>query len=210
MKVDPDDARARVAGLFLKARQPLGAAILYAESARGGSSDPGVWCGLGASLMGSRGVLVRQPFEDWAARVFHHAAPWLAGTPFAEVAREWQPQLPVPSTDAALIAADLDELLAFLRVDDGVLPEAVDGLAADDQTFAVMMLLDASPHAAPVAAAAIRGRWGTRATLAALKRVGAFAEHDEVRAAVNDAARAPNRAELEPYLGWALERLPRD
>lgn len=207
MEVDPDTARARVAQLFLKARQPLGAAILYAESARDGSVDPGVWCGLGASLMGARGTLVREPFEDWAARVFLHGQRWFDGTPFADIAAEWQPQLPAPSTDAGLIPADLDELLGFLIVDDDVLPAAVDALAADDRMFAVMMLLDASPHAAPVAAAAIRNRWGTRAAVSALKRAGAYIHHADVRAALGDAARAPNRDHLEPYLRLALVRL---
>jgi hypothetical protein len=206
VQLDADDARNRVARLFLKAHQPLGAAVLYAESARAGSIDPEIWCGLGASLMGARGVLVRQPFEDWAARVFRHAAPWFAGTAFSDVAAEWQPQLPPPSTDASLGPADLDELLAFLLVTDDVLASAIDALAADDRVFAIMMLLDASPHAVPITAAAIRGRWGLPAARAALKRAGAVAQDPAVRAALDDAARGSDRDQLEPYLGWVRDR----
>ncbi|KAB2910803.1 MAG: hypothetical protein F9K40_01895 [Kofleriaceae bacterium] len=206
MELDHDDLRLKVARLFLSARQPLGAAVLLAEAARGGSRDPEVWCGLGAALMGSRGVLVSKPFEDWAALVFRDA-PSFAGTPYAEVAAEWQASVPAPARAEPLTRADLDELLRFLLVTEDVLVECVDGLAADDQMFAVMVIVEASPHASAVARAAILGRWGMGAARSALKRVAPLLDRVDVRAAITEAARGPHRDELRPYLASALQQI---
>ena len=164
MELDHDDLRLKVARLFLGARQPLGAAVLLAEVVRGGNRDPEVWCGLGAALMGARGVLVSKPFEDWAALVFRDA-PSFAGTPYAEVAAE--------------------------------------------QMFAVMVIVEASPHASAVARAAILGRWGMGAARSALKRVAPLLDRVDVRAAITEAARGPHCDELRPYLASALQQIGR-
>lgn len=209
MLADADEARLRLARMFLRARQPLGAAVLFTELARDGSRDPEVWCGLGAALMGSRGTLVRKPFEDWAAYVFRQAEPLVKGTPFAEITAQWRSELPPPTSDDTLGAAELDALQEFLLISEDVLPQAVDGLPRDDHMIAVMILGDHSRHAASVVRAAIGGRWGAAAARAALKRAGRFLDRVDVRAAITGAARAPNRDELEPYLGWALDQIGR-
>lgn len=203
------EPRVRLARMWLRAGQPLGAALLLTELTLESSRDPEVWCGLGAALMGARGTLVRKPFEQWAARVFHQAGALVRGTPFAEVAVHWQAQLPPPG-DAPLEGRELAELFAFLQVTDDVWPAAIDGLPPADHMLAVMVLGDHSPHAAPVIRAAVGGRWGAAAARAALKRAGRFAARDvDVRAAIVEAAGRPGSAELEPYLGWAIDGFTR-
>ncbi len=207
MQIDPTEARLRVARMFLRARQPLGAAVVLAELARRGNRDPEVWCGLGAALLGSRGALVVKPFELWAARVLREAEPLVFGTPFAQTRLELERGLPPPATAEPMDAVALDELIPYLLVTDDVLPGAIDGLPADDRMFAVMMLADHSGHALPVIRAAIRGRWGPPAARAALKRCGRFLDRVDLRAAITAAGGSPGHDELEPYLGHVLDQI---
>ena len=60
MSIDSNQHALRIAMDLFKGRQPLAAAIVYAEVARSGHSVPELWCGLGAALMASRGRLVRR------------------------------------------------------------------------------------------------------------------------------------------------------
>lgn len=92
--MSPIDLGLRIGMDLFKARQPLAAAIVYAELARSGVSSPELWCGLGSSLMASRGRFVRKPFEDWAAKVFRRGAPLFAGTPYDGPVSEWLTELP--------------------------------------------------------------------------------------------------------------------
>jgi len=207
MEITPENLLEKAALTFWRARQPLAAAVLFADLVGGGSEAPPVWCGLGSSLMASRGVLVRQPFEAWAARVFARAMPLVAGTPFEAAAKTWAAELPVASA-VAFTAAEAPALLDFLLVTDAVLPDAVAPLPEEDRMFAVMAMGDrANVRYVPVLCAAIDGRFGPGAARSALKRVGPFLDRVDLRAALGRAARAPASQELQPYLGWVLARI---
>ncbi len=194
--------------MFLRARRPLGAAVLLAELIRSGSGAAEVWCGLGAALLGAREPLEVRPFERWAAWVLRDAEPVVLGTPFAQPRLDLARDLPPPATEEPLRAYELDELVGFLH-DGGREPlvRAVDGLVGDDRVAAVATLAETSGHAAPVVVAAIRGRWGLAAARAALRRAPRWVEVAAVRAAITAATHGPDRDRLEPHLGHAVDAL---
>lgn len=87
--------------MFLRARRPLGAAVLLAELIRSGSGAAEVWCGLGAALLGAREALEVRPFERWAAWVLRDAEPVVLGTPFAQPRLDLARDLPPPAPPCA-------------------------------------------------------------------------------------------------------------
>jgi hypothetical protein len=209
MLPDADGMALRAAMDFFKAQQPLAAALVYAEAAQGGASAPGLWCGLGSSLMRCRGVLVRRPFEIWAAKVFRRGEPTFPGSPYAEIARDWLRELPEAGREAPLRDEELPAMIEFLLINERVLPEAAAALPQDDRMGVVMALGDRrAPLYVPLLRDAIEGRLGDGAARSALKRVGAFLERPDVQASLLAAARSPSRDELEPYLKFVLDRLP--
>jgi hypothetical protein len=211
MNVDPasDDFAMKTALTFFRARQTLAAAIIYTEVAQGGASTPGLWCGLGSALMASRGTFVRKPFEAWAAKVFRRGAPSFPGTPYAAAAKDWLAELPGAERVAPLTDEELPRMLEFLVVNEAVLPEATAALPDEDRMGVVMTLCGrAKPVYLPLLRAAIEGRLGHGAARSALKRIGPFLERAELQASLLAAAEAPDREELEPYLGFIVDRLP--
>ena len=88
MSTDSVQPAMSVAMDLFKAGHKLAAALVYAELAQGGASSAELWCGLGAALLGCRGLFVRKPFEVWAAKVFARGAPAFVGTAYAEVVKE--------------------------------------------------------------------------------------------------------------------------
>jgi hypothetical protein len=209
MLLDSNQQALRAAGDFFRAGQPLAAAIVYGELAQGGLSTPELWCGLGSALMASRGVMVRAPFEAWAAKVFRRGAPAFPGTPYAEVALEWLTELPQAKGTAPLDDAEIPAMLAFLLVNERVLPDAAAALPEDAMMGTVMALGDRkSPLYLPVLRDAVEGKLGAGAARSALKRIGPFLERPEMLASLLAAKTSPEREELEPYLSFVTDRLP--
>lgn len=206
---DATEARLRAARTFLRAGKPLAAALLFAELIRAKSRDPEVWVGLGAALLGARGLRPRRGLEIWAALVLRDAAQIAGGTPFAATVTTLRAGLAAPADDDLFEAAEVDALQRYLLEEGPVLPPAIDGLPPADHQHVVTLLAEHSVHAAPVLAAAIGKRWGAAVARAALRRIGRFLGNPEIRAAVLAATRAPDRAALEPYLGRAVDELER-
>ena len=102
--------------------------------------------------------------------------------------------------------SDIDELLAFLDINESVV---VDGMASlADPMMAIMAVGDhGGARFAPAIIAAIRGGLGAGAQRSALKRVGRFADNVGVRAAVRELAGSEGAEESQPYLDWALRHL---
>jgi hypothetical protein len=211
VNAEAHEARVRVARMFLRARQPLAAALILAELVRAKSHDPEVWCGLAAALLGARGGhRPRRTLEHWAAFVLRDATPLAGGTPFAATVKQLAATIPPASDQDLFEAAELDAVQAFLLAGDPVLVPALDRLPPADHQHAVTLLAEHSRHAAPVVAAAIASRWGAAVARAALRRVGRFAGDPDVRGAVVAATRSPDREALEPFLGRALDELALD
>lgn len=207
--IDPNSFALRIGMDLFKARQPLAAALVYAEIAGSGYSTPELWCGLGASLLASRGQFVRTPFEVWAAKVFRRGEPGFGGTPYAAVVQDWLPALPDYPNSQPLSDAEIPEMIEFLQVNEAVLPGAVATLAPDAAMSVVMALGDrAHPLYLPLLRAAVEGKLGDGAGRSALKRVGPFLDRPEMLASLLVASTSPRREELEPYLKFLLQRLP--
>lgn len=209
MNIDSNQHALRIAMDLFKARQPLAAALVYAEIARSGLSAPDLWCGLGASLMASRGQLVRRPFEVWATKVFRRGEPTFAKTPYADVVKDWLPELPDFTKTPPLSDAELTPMIEFLLVNEAVLPDAAMALSPDMVMGVVMALGDrGDPLYVPLLRAAVEGRLGDGAARSALKRIGPFLERPDMQASLLAVSQSPMREELEPYLGSVLQRLP--
>ncbi|HVK76173.1 MAG TPA: hypothetical protein VM734_22760 [Kofleriaceae bacterium] len=209
MQIDAGMMVPRIAFDLYKARQPLGAAIVYADLVGGGASSAEIYGGLGAALLDCRGVLVRKPFEEWAAKVFARGAPTFPGTPFEDVARDRQAQIPAGTPSRPLTDAEIPAMIEFLVVNEAVLPDAVAALPVSDQMSAVMALGERrNPLYVPILRAAIVGRYGDGAGRSALKRVGSFLDRSDVQASLVIAAGSPLAEELGPYLTSLLPRLP--
>jgi hypothetical protein len=187
------DGRVAVARMFLRAGQPLGAAIVLTELVREHSVDPEVWCGLAAALLGVRRRRPRREVERWAALVLREATPRVGGSAFAATTAELRAQVAAPADDALLLAVELDQLADFLIGGEPALPLAIDGLPAADRLHAVTLLGEHGRHAAPVVAAAIDGRWGDAAARAGLAHAGRFLDHPAVKAAIAAARKRVRR-----------------
>jgi hypothetical protein len=201
----------RAAMDLFKAGQPLASALVYAELAedRVGTDDAELWCGLGSALMASRGRLVRAPFEEWASKVFRRGAPLFRGTPYAPVVAEWLEELPSAASALPLADAEIPSMIAFLLVNEAVLPDAIAALPGDDAMGVVMALGDrADPLYVPALRAAVEGKFGGGAARSALKRIGAFLDRPEMQASLLAASQGAIREELGPYLSFITDRLP--
>lgn len=207
--IDPNQFALRIGMDLFKARQPLAAALVYAEVAGSGFASPELWCGLGSSLMNCRGRIVRKPFEVWAAKVFRRGESSLKGTPYAEVVSEWLTELPEAPKTAPLQDAEIPAMIDFLLVNEDVFPQAVGALQPDAAMGIVMALGDRKhPLYVPLLRAAIEGKLGDGATRSALKRIGPFLERSDMLASLLIASQSPRREDVEPYLGFVLQRLP--
>jgi hypothetical protein len=207
--IDPNQFALRIGMDLFKARQPLAAAIVYAEIASTGLSAPELWCGLIASLMGCRGRIVRKPFEIWAAKVFRRGELSLKGTPYDDVVKDWLPELTEVLSTAPLQDAEIPTMIAFLLVNEAVLIDAVAALPQDAAMSIVMALGDRKhPIYVPLLRAAVEGKLGDGAARSALKRIGPFLERPDMQASLLTVSNSPLGAELEPYLGFVLKRLP--
>lgn len=209
MSLDPDQARVEVARLMLRAKQPLGAAVLLGELTHHDPRDAEVWAGLGIALIaaGAGAGVRRKHFELLAGKVLARAVPLARDTNFAPLVEHWLGVL--GAGDATPIQPEeLVPMMDFLVLaEPEALVHAIDGLAEGDRMFAVMMIGDHGEHASAVIRHAILGRWGVAVARSGLKRVRKYLARADIRAAIAAATRWPNRAELEPYLGWALDRL---
>jgi hypothetical protein len=87
MLLDSDTQALNIGMELMRGGQPLAAAIVWADLARGGMSSAQLWCGLGSALMQCRGRLVRRPFELWAGKVFNRGSVVIAGTGYAETTK---------------------------------------------------------------------------------------------------------------------------
>jgi len=182
---------------------------VYAELAMGGASSPELWCGLGASLLGCRGQLVRKPFEVWAAKVFRRGAPLFSGTSYQAVVQDLRAEIPTESLGASLEDGELPAMIEFLLCTERVLPEAIAELAESDVMGAVMRLGDRkSPLYVPLLRDAVEGHFGEGAARSALKRIGPFLDWPEMRASLLTAREDANPDDLCPYLASVLARLP--
>lgn len=207
--IDPNEFALRVAMDLFKARQPLAAALVYAEVAGSGFATAELWCGLGASLMKSRGMMVRKPFEVWAAKVLRRGEPAFKGTPYADVVKDWLPELPDAPNTAPLQDAEIPAMIEFLLVNEAVLVDAVAALTPDAAMSMVMALGDRKhPLYVPLLRAAVEGKFGDGAARSALKRIGAFLDRSDMQASLLNLSLSPQREELEPYLGFVVQRLP--
>ena len=207
----PDgDAQTLGAGMnLLRAGQPLAAALVWAELARGGMASAQLWCALGSALMQSRGQLVRRPFELWAGKVFNRGASAIAGTEYAAPVNEWLTELPEAPTQPPLADTEISEMIEFLLVNERVLPDAVATLGDDDRMGVVMALGDRGDALyVPLLCSAIEGQLGGGAARAAAKRVGPFLARADVQASIEAARTSPIADELGPYLEAMLSRLP--
>jgi hypothetical protein len=208
----PDgDAQALGAAMDLfRGGQPLAAALVWAELARGGMGSAQLWCGLGSALMQSRGQLVRRPFELWAGKVFNKGTPLFVGTEYAGPVKEWLAELPEASTQPPLADAEISGMIEFLLVNERVLPDAVATLGEGDRMGVVMALGDRwDPLYVPLLRAAIEGYLGGGAARAAAKRLGRFVERADVQASIEAARDSPAAEELGPYLEGVLRQLPK-
>jgi hypothetical protein len=204
-----DDPTLRIAFSLFTAGQPLGAAIIWANALRIGASAPVIYAGLGSALLDSRGVLVRKPFEEWAAKVFARGAPALAGSEYADVVEQRRAQIPAGTPAVSLRDDEIPAMIEFLVVNESVLPDAIAALPPDDYMGVVMALGDVSdPLYIGVLRAAIAGRYGDGAGRSALKRIGPFLDRVDVQGSLAVAAESPIAEELGPYLTFVLERLP--
>ncbi|MBA3546524.1 MAG: hypothetical protein H0T76_08585 [Nannocystis sp.] len=189
--------------------QPLAAALVWAELARGGMASAQLWCALGSALMQSRGRLVRRPFELWAGKVFNRGASAIAGTEYAAPVNDWLTELPEARTQPPLVDAELSEMIEFLLVNERVLPDAVGSLGDSDRMGVVMALGDrGDPLYVPLLRCAIEGQFGGGAARAAAKRVGPFLGRADLQASIEAARTSPIAEELGPYLQAVLSRLP--
>lgn len=199
----------RVASDFSKARQPLAAALIYAEIAQSGLSTAELWCGLGTSLLQCRGVLVRRPFELWAAKVFLRGQPTFLGTPHEGIVRSHLQELPEAEGSPVLGLEELPSMIDFLLVNERILPEAAFALSPEDRTNAVMVLAERrAPLYIPLLRAAIEGSLGEAPAVAALQRIGSFLDRPEVQASVLNASESPLREVLGPYLSPVMAGIP--
>lgn len=206
---DANQMALRLAADLSSARQPLAAALVCAELARGGFTSPELWCALGSSLMASRGVAVREPFEAWAAKVFRRGAPMFAGTVHAEVVEQWLQELPEAAATPPLQDHEATPLIEFLLVHERVLPEAARALEGDARMSMVIVLGDrAEPLYVPLLRDAIEGHLGDGAARSALKRIGPFVTRPDVQASLLTARDEPAREDLGPYLSCVTDRLP--
>lgn len=207
--IDPNQLAFRIGMDLFKARQPLAAALVYAELAGSGFSSAELWCGLGSSLMNCRGRMVRKPFEVWAAKVFRRGESAFKGTPYAEVVDNWLPELPEAPTTKPLEDAEIPAMIDFLLVNEDVFPQAVGALAPDAAMGIVMGLGDRKhPLYVPLLRAAVAGKLGDGAARSALKRIGPFLERADMLGSLLIASQSPRREDIEPYLGFVLGRLP--
>jgi hypothetical protein len=199
---------------FFANKQPLACAILLADSAREGSTDPGLWVGLGAGLMGSAGVLVRKPFIAAADKAFARARPLAEGTPFAEVIDEWMPAIEKEREGAAagpMKDDELDPLLDFLHVTDQVMIEAVEGLPANERMFALIVLRDrADERYFPLLCEAASGTWGPEVARSAYKGLYRYRDRKELHVAVEKLRGRGLFEECRVYVNGALGRDPSD
>jgi hypothetical protein len=128
---------------------------------------------------------------------------------YAGVARERLDLLAAKIDVATLAPArvdEVDELLAFLDINERVIADALAALG--DPMMAVMAIGEhGGARFAPAIIAAIRGELGPGAQRSALKRIAGFADNVGVRAAVADLVKSPDAEEAQPYLGWAASRL---
>ncbi len=194
---------------LLRAGQPLAAALVWSELARGGLVSAQLWCGLGSALMQCRGQLVRKPFEVWAGKVFKRGAPALAGTEYAATVNEWLVEVAEARAQPPLIDAEFSEMIEFLLVNERVLPDAIAGLGDDDRMGLVMTLGDrGDPLYVPLLRSALAGQLGGGAARSAAKRLGPFLERPDVQASIAAASISPVADELGPYLAPLLARFP--
>lgn len=208
----PDgDAQTLSVGMDLfRGGQPLAAALVWAELARGGVSSAQLWCGLGSALMQSRGQLVRRPFELWAGKVFNRGAAVIAGSAYAEPTRKWLDELPEAASQPMLADAELSEMIEFLLVNERVLPDAVQALPASERMGVVMVLGDRpDPLYVPLLRRALEGSFGGDAARAAAKRVFRWLDRADVQASIEAARDTPIAAELGPYLRAVIDKLPK-
>lgn len=207
--IDPNQHALRIGMNLFKGRQPLAAAVVYAEVARSGFASAELWCGLAASLMGSRGTFVRKPFEVWAAKVLRRGEAAFAGTPYAEVVQDWLAELPDAPRTAPLADAEIQEMIDFLLVNEAVLTDAVLALPPDAAMGVVMALGDRKdPMYVPLLRAAVEGRLGDGAARSALKRIGPFVGRSDMQASLLIVSQSPMGEALGPYLGWVVDKLP--
>jgi len=197
-----------IAFALFKAGQPLGASIIWANALRIGTASPVTYAGLGSGLLDSRGMLVRKPFEEWAAKVFARGAPVLAGSEYASVVEDRRAQIPAGTPAVPLRDDEIPALIEFLLVNESVLPDAIAALPADDHMSAVMALGNGDPLYVGVMRAAVAGRYGDGAARSALKRIGPFLDRVDVQGSIGVAAESPMAEELGPYLTFVLDRLP--
>lgn len=205
------DAQAFGVGMdMMRARQPLGAALVWSELLRGGMRTAELYCGLGSALMQSRGQLVRRPFELWAGKVFNRGAAEIAAAPaYAETLRQWAAELPEMAEQGPLADAEVGEMIEFLLVHEQVLPQAVAALPEADRMGAVMALGDrGDPLYVPLLRQAIEGLFGGGAARAAAKRVGRFLDRPDMQASIEAARDTPIAEELGPYLRALIGQLP--
>lgn len=194
---------------LFKARQPLAAAIVFAEALRLAPENADAWCKLGSAVGDSAGVLVTTPFWTWSARCLRTSLGLNEDGAYADLARERLALLGQTIDTGAVEPAradEIDELLGFLDINERIVADALVALA--DPMMAVMALGDhGGARFAPAIIAAIRGELGAGAQRSALKRIGPFADNVGVRAAVRDLAASPAAEEAQPYLGWAMSHL---
>lgn len=209
MLPDLDARTLRLAVDLIRAQQPLATAVVCAQLARSGFSSAELWCALGSSLMASRGVFVREPFERWAAKVFRRGAPEFTGTAYAAVVQDWLQDLPEAAHTAPLADAEIAAMIDFLLIHERVLADAAQVLDDGTRMAMVMVLGDrVDPLFVPLLREAIVGKLGDGAARSALKRIGAFSGRADVQGSLVLAHHGAGREAIEPYLGAALARLP--
>lgn len=210
MLPDSDTQALNVGMDLFRGGQPLAAALVWAELARGGMSSAQLWCGLGSALMQARGQLVRRPFELWAGKVFNRGAAVIAGSAYAEPTQKWLAELPEAPGQPMLADAEIPGMIEFLLVYEHVLPDAVAALPAKDHMGAVMVLGDRpDPLYVPLLRRALEGGYDGGAARSAAKRVFRWLERADVQASIEAARDTPIAEELGPYLRALLERLPK-
>ena len=209
MLLDSDTQALNIGMELMRGGQPLAAAIVWADLARGGMSSAQLWCGLGSALMQCRGRLVRRPFELWAGKVFNRGSVVIAGTGYAETTKKWLEELPEAPGQPMLADAEIFEMIEFLLVNERVLPDAVAALPEGERMGAVMVLGDrGAPLYVPLLRHAIAGELGGDCARAAAKRIFKFVERADVQASIEAARDTPIAGELGPYLTAVIDRLP--